>query len=67
MEFTIAAHAILKNHGTRTFSGGGVNTEPQFIHQELANLKVPHTSSGVEHILPLIILHTPQVHLFRHL
>jgi hypothetical protein len=28
---------------------------------------VPHTSSGVEHILPLIILHTPQVHLFRHL
>jgi hypothetical protein len=54
----------IENHSAPTFSGGGVDIEPQFLRQELADLEAPHGSRSVKHVSPLVILHTPLVHLF---
>lgn len=51
----------------RTFLGGGVDIEPQFLHQEPANLQMSLHRGEVEGVPPLGVLGFPQVHLARHL
>jgi hypothetical protein len=57
---------FIRNYGARTFLGGGVDIEAQFLHQEPADVEVVPGRGGVQRVPALVALGFPQVHLPRH-